>query len=160
MGALVQWATILSPIISTIAVVVAVVAIYCNSKDTNKKISAIEKSTSEQIAAIEESTVKQIKSIKELTEIQIELSSIQLQKELNEARTSYLQVSQRTIDEMERDEAFRHIGGEFEIIRQRQDRRRDLVDEEELKKKYVDNLQGIQGKYNVLKKKFEENKNS
>ena len=60
MNAIVQWATILSPII---AIIIAVVAIYFSSKDTNKKI-----------AAIEDTTEKQIKSIKELSRLTIEVS--------------------------------------------------------------------------------------
>lgn len=66
-----QWATILSPIISAIAVVVALIAIYCNSKDTNKKIAEMEKNTSDQI-----------ESIKKLAKLQAEIASSQLGKEL------------------------------------------------------------------------------
>ena len=53
------------------------------------------KDTAKQIAALEESTTKQIESIKELARIQIEITSIQLQKELTEARTGYLQASEK-----------------------------------------------------------------
>lgn len=67
MNAIVQWATILSPII---AIIIAVVAIYFSSKDTNKKI-----------AAIEETTEKQIKSIKELSRLTIEASLKQVDLE-------------------------------------------------------------------------------
>ncbi len=56
------------------------------------------KDTAKQIAAIEESTTKQIESIKELARIQIEITSIQLQKELTETRQSYLQASEKNMD--------------------------------------------------------------
>lgn len=56
------------------------------------------KDTAKQIAALEESTTKQIESIKELARIQIEITSIQLQKELTEARTGYLQASEKNMD--------------------------------------------------------------
>ena len=56
------------------------------------------KDTAKQLAAIEESTTKQIESIKELARIQIEITSIQLQKELTETRQSYLQASEKNMD--------------------------------------------------------------
>jgi hypothetical protein len=56
------------------------------------------KDTAKQIAALEESTTKQVESIKELARIQIEITSIQLQKELTEARTGYLQASEKNMD--------------------------------------------------------------
>lgn len=67
MTEVVQWATILSPII---AIIIAVVAIYFSSRDTNKKI-----------AAIEENTAKQIKSIKELSRLTIEAALKQVDLE-------------------------------------------------------------------------------
>lgn len=56
------------------------------------------KDTAKQIAALEESTTKQVESIKELARIQIEITSIQLQKELTETRQSYLQASEKNMD--------------------------------------------------------------
>ena len=56
------------------------------------------KDTAKQLAAIEESTTKQVESIKELARIQIEITSIQLQKELTETRQSYLQASEKNMD--------------------------------------------------------------
>ena len=81
MTEVVQWATILSPII---AVIVAVIAIYCSSRDTNKKI-----------AAIEDSTAKQIKTVKKLTRLQLELSTMQINKELWESRYRRHQTTQK-----------------------------------------------------------------
>lgn len=66
------------------------------------------KDTAKQIAALEESTTKQIESIKELARIQIEITSIQLRKELTDARTSYLQVSEKSMDAI--DDRFSMMG--------------------------------------------------
>ena len=55
------------------------------------------KDTAKQIAALEESTTKQI-----------EITSIQLRKELTEARTSYLQVSEKSMDAI--DDRFSMMG--------------------------------------------------
>ena len=66
------------------------------------------KDTAKQIAALEESTTKQIESIKELARIQIEITSIQLQKELTEARTGYLQASEKSMNAI--DDRFSMMG--------------------------------------------------
>ena len=66
------------------------------------------KDTAKQIAALEESTTKQIESIKQLARIQIEITSIQLQKELTEARTGYLQASEKSMDAL--DDRFSMMG--------------------------------------------------
>ena len=66
------------------------------------------KDTAKQIAALEKSTTKQIESIKELARIQIEITSIQLQKELTEARTGYLQASEKSLDAL--DDRFSMMG--------------------------------------------------
>ena len=67
------------------------------------------KDTAKQIAALEKSTTKQIESIKELARIQIEITSIQLQKELAEARTGYLQASEKSMNAI--DDRFRNSHG-------------------------------------------------
>lgn len=94
MNVIVQWATILSPII---AVLIAWWMSRSSAKDTAK-----------QIAALEESTTKQIESIKQLARIQIEITSIQLQKELTEARIGYLQASEKSMDAI--DDRFSMMG--------------------------------------------------
>jgi hypothetical protein len=67
MDVIVQWATILSPIVAI------VVAIWISKKSA--------KDTAKQVAAIEESTAKQIESIKKLSILQAEITSIQLDME-------------------------------------------------------------------------------
>ena len=79
------------------------------------------KDTAKQIAALEESTTKQIESIKELARIQIEITSIQLQKELTEARTGYLQASEKSMDAI--DDHFNMMGIPYnEIVVRMQDK--------------------------------------
>ena len=58
-----------------ITILIAVYAAKSGSKDTTKKL-----------AALEESTQKQVRSIKQLTYIQLKLAKIQLDKELAVAR--------------------------------------------------------------------------
>ena len=65
---IVQWATILSPII---AVLIAWWMSRSSAKDTAK-----------QIAALEESTTKQIESIKELARLQMDASIKQVELEI------------------------------------------------------------------------------
>lgn len=67
MDTIVQWATVLSPIVAVL------IAICVNRKSA--------KDTAKQIAAIKESTEKQIESIKKLTMLQAETTSIQLDME-------------------------------------------------------------------------------
>ena len=68
MDAIVQWATILSPII---AVLIAWWMSRSSAKDTAK-----------QIAALEESTTKQIESIKQLARLQMDASIKQVELEI------------------------------------------------------------------------------
>ena len=68
MNVIVQWATILSPII---AVLIAWWMSRSSAKDTAK-----------QIAALEESTTKQIESIKELARLQMDASIKQVELEI------------------------------------------------------------------------------
>ena len=107
MNVIVQWTTILSPIV---AVFIAWWMSRSSAKDTAK-----------QIAALEESTTKQIESIKELARIQIEITSIQLQKELAEARTGYLQASEKSMNAI--DDRFSMMGILYnEVVARMQDK--------------------------------------
>ena len=85
MDIIVQWATILSPII---AVVIAILTSRSSKKDTDKKLAALEKSTHDQIAALEKSTKEQVESIKELSRLQIDATIQQVDVEL--AKNVYL----------------------------------------------------------------------
>ena len=84
MNVIVQWTTILSPIV---AVFIAWWMSRSSAKDTAK-----------QIAALEESTAKQIESIKELARLQIEISTLQMSKELSDARSQYIQITKKSMN--------------------------------------------------------------
>lgn len=56
------------------------------------------KDTAKQIAALEESTSKQIESIKELARLQIEISTLQMSKELSDARSQYIQITKKSMN--------------------------------------------------------------
>ena len=59
------------------------------------------KDTAQQIAALEESTQKQVESVKELAKLQIEISKLQMSKELSDARNQYLKVSKKSMDQID-----------------------------------------------------------
>ena len=87
MDIIVQWATILSPII---AVLIAWWTVRSSAKDTAKKISKLEESTREQIAALEGSTTKQVESVKQLAKILIRTTQIQMNLELKDSCRRFL----------------------------------------------------------------------
>ena len=82
MECVVQWATILSPII---AVLLAWLMIWANSKDVAK-----------QIKSFEENTNRQIENIKKVAEIQLDIAITDLQKEQWAARHKYIETSKKT----------------------------------------------------------------
>ena len=125
MDTIVQWATILSPIIAV------VIAIWASRSS--------EKSTAEKLFALEESTTKQVESVKELTKIQIEVTKMQLQKELWEAKLHYLQTSQRVENECQRDHFHQWVSG-AESLYQREDKKKDLSDNKEFYTKQINML--------------------
>ena len=151
MDIVVQWATILSPII---AVLIACWTVWSSSKDTAKKMAALEKSTREQIAALEKSTTKQIESVKELTRIQLELSIMLIEKEATETRAHFKQTSKRFWDEMERDRTFNQFGPAEDSWRKRDDRRRDLTDKQEYDSNHLQDLHCYLVRLKELKEKI------
>lgn len=68
-----------------ITILIAVYAARSGSKDTAKKL-----------AALEESTQKQVESIKELAKIQTKLAALQFEKEAGEARFRFRQKTEET----------------------------------------------------------------
>ena len=88
MNAIVQWATILSPII---AVLIAWWMSRSSAKDTAKQIGAQNESTAKQLAAQNESTSKQVEAMIKVAKTQIELSKIQLEVELWDAENKFNQ---------------------------------------------------------------------
>ena len=130
MEAIVQWATILSPII---AVVIAIWASRSSAKETAKKI-----------AALEESTTKQVESIKKLARIQIETAQIQINKELWEARTKHSQASQKKSDMNRFGAPFVNVGEIGTVYNQRMSEERNLTYESVFLQKNVQVLEQCQ----------------
>ena len=62
----------------------------------------------------------------------------------------------RSLDEDVRNHQFNQIGGPFEILRQREDRRRDLSDSQDFYAKQIDELQNAISQIQVLRKKLGE----
>ena len=73
-----------------ITILIAVYAARSGSKDTAKKL-----------AALEESTTKQVESIKELAKIQAKIAALQLEKEAWEARHRVRQLSEESFNALE-----------------------------------------------------------
>ena len=148
---IVQWATILSPII---AVLIAWWTVWSSSKDTAKKIATLEKSTMEQIVALEESTKKEVESVKELTNIQIELSILQTEIQLKEMDDYHKILSQRVEEDSQKDNCFNQYDDHLNAIRQEEKRTRDLMDEQLKTIKQFRNLYELRAKLIELKKRI------
>lgn len=140
METIVQWATILSPII---AVGLAWWTVRSSSRDTNKKIDAIE-----------DSTAKQIKTVKKLTRLQLELSTMQINKELWESRYRHLQTTQKQSSNEGIGAAMR-----AQLPPSMQDeirRKEDLSYEEDFYTKQRQFLEGYQKRLMEIQKELEE----
>lgn len=138
----VKWATILSPII-------AVLIAWWMGRSSRK-------ATAKQIAALEESTTKQIESIKELARLQIELSTIQIGKELAEVRARWRETSKKSWDVI--DDRFANLGFSNDVITKLQDRREkqnSLSYEQEFYEKQMNNLEGYLKRMDVIKQKLD-----
>lgn len=162
MDIIVQWATILSPII---AVLIAWWTVRSSAKDTAKKISSLEestreqisalrKTTEEQIAALEENTTKQVESVKDLTQIQIELSILQANAELKKIAARHKSLTQKVYDETKNDMMFNQLGGPYDSFRQKENRRRDLMDENDMALNELKETNELLAQLNNLKKRI------
>lgn len=125
---------------------VAIWTVWSSAKDTAK-----------QIAALEESTTKQIESVKELARIQIELTLIQMGKELWESRSRYLQASEKSMDAL--DDHFAMLGVPYNEtitrMQDRQEKRKNLSLEQDFYSKqismlnsYMERIKAIKGELN------------
>jgi hypothetical protein len=101
MEAIVQWATILSPII-------AVLLAWWTSRSSTRAAN------------------KQIATMKELEKIQIHLLQLQISKEMIEANLRESQAFNQEHD----DDHFNMIGGFADSLRQREHRKKDLASEQ------------------------------
>lgn len=138
MDIIVQWATILSPII---AVLIAWWMSRSSAKDTAK-----------QIAALEENTTKQIESIKELSKQQIEASIKQVELEIEKNLLLATQAKQ----EWEGIEGINN-SGMSNLVQYREIRKRQLEESKperdyHLYSKFIKNLETIKRGLEVSKK--------
>ena len=145
MGTIVQWATILSPIIA--------VLIACWMSKSSKE------DTAKQIAALEESTTKQIESIKELTRIQIEITILQLRKEMWDARHMIIQTMKKEFDNTE--DRFAMMGfpqsDALTKVQERQEKERNLSYERDYFDKQLKSLEVYIKHLEALKAEITEN---
>ena len=115
------------------------------------------KDTAQQIAALEESTQKQVESIKELARMQIEISTLQLSKELSDARNQYLKMSQKSINQYESRNAM--LGApinEFtSMMHERREKANDLSAEQEYCTKRINMLNSYMERMNAIKDKLD-----
>lgn len=157
MDIIVQWATILSPII---AVLIAWWTVRSSAKDTAKKISKLEESTREQIAALEGSTTKQVESVKQLAKILIRTTQIQMNLELKDSMIKERQVLEKRWDHVCREYGADgmpvEIGVVADFYRNREEKDKNLEYESELYGKRRETLMGFQEQLNEVSKELEE----
>lgn len=143
MNCVVQWATILSPII---AIIIAWVAVRSSAKDTAKKIAALAESTRDQIAALEQSTAKQVESIKELTMTQLDVTLLQIDKELWDLRYRLRYHSQEAFDDLNIQDQAYQLGIPKDKYSKIIKKEYDFKRESELLMKQLDNLESIKSR--------------
>ena len=140
---IVQISAILSPII---AVLLAWWASRSSAKDTAK-----------QIAALNESTQKQVESIKELARLQLEISTLQMSKELSDARNQYLKTSQKSFNQNENRNSM--LGVHFNEITsnmyKKKKKANDLSAEQDYCTKRINMLNSYMERMNAIKDKLE-----
>ena len=129
MNTIVQWATILSPII-------AVVIAWWMSKSSTRAAN------------------KQIAAMKELEKMQIKLLQLQLDKELLEVHVKYSQIGKREQMAHEYNQSFNQIGGFADSMRHIEERKQDLASEREYHANRVQCLQLVQNTLDELKNKL------
>lgn len=129
MEIIVQWATILSPII---AVLIACWTIKSSAKDVTM----------------------QIESIKKLAKIQIKTTQIQINKELWDANMLYQQTNDK-IQDNNANTILNYLGSSYDSIHQRVDKNRDLSDKKDYYSQRMKWLNHNLTQLNELEKKLE-----
>lgn len=128
MKIIVQWATILSPII-------AVFLAWWTSRSGARDAA------------------KMMKSVKELTKVQIEVTKVQLNKEIWEAKTRSDQASERKKMQDSFNIANHYVGGAFDSIRQRQVESQNLSDNLDFYSQQTEILQSCLEQLEILSNK-------
>ena len=115
------------------------------------------KDTAQQIAALEESTTKQVESIKELAKLQIEISKLQMSKELSDARNQYLKTSKKSMDQIDNRHAMLGVPVNeiTKMLYERQEKANDLSTEAEYCTKRINMLNSYMDRMNSIKDKLE-----
>ena len=140
---IVQWATILSPII---AVLLAWWTSRSSAKDTAKQLSALD-----------ESTTKQVESVKELTRLQMQIKEIQFNKELTSARYQY-KLALDEIDNLKKLNAsmLGTLHNDFtKEERRRREKEMDLHSKEDYYSSQISLIEGSLQKLNNIRKEVE-----
>jgi hypothetical protein len=142
MDIIVKWATILSPII---AVLIAWWTVNRSTKDTANKL-----------AALEESTNRQIESIKELIRIQLEITTLQLQKEAWDVRHMMVQTLKKENDVIDDRLAMMGVpyNHAFDKIREKQEKSRNLSYDFEYYDKRLKSIDSYLKQLDTLKVEF------
>ena len=126
-----------------ITIIIAVCAVKSSAKDTDKKL-----------AALEESTTKQIESVKELTKIQIELSILQGNMELRKIAARHKNLTQKVYDESKDDMFLNQHDAILDSLRQKENRRRDLIEENDMALNELKETHELLAQLNALKKRI------
>ena len=142
MEALVQWATILSPLI-------AVAIAWWMTKNSAKD-------TADKIACIKESTDREIESIKRLAKIQIETTQLQISTELWQARAKLLQNNDKIGDMLDMERSSMSYQAEFQPYVNRQQKKKDLSYDREFLQEYAKVLGQKQTRLTELSKQLED----
>lgn len=129
MNTIVQWATILSPII---AVLLAWWTSRRGARDTEKLVN----------------------SIRKLTEIQFELTQIQIEKEMLEAHALFSQATRRENSENHKGYMSYQIGGFMDSLQAHEDRKKDISERREFELNRLKELQKISARLESMKHQF------
>ena len=132
MDTIVQWATILSPVI---AVLIAWWTVRGSAKDTAKKI-----------AALDENTTKEVEGVKEIAITQLNVSLLQIEKELWDLRNRLRYHSQEAFDDLNIQDQAYQLGIPKDKYSNIIKKEYDFKRESELLLKQLDNLESIKSR--------------
>ena len=111
------------------------------------------KDAAHQIAALKDSTTKQVESIKELAKIQIEITKLQMDKELYEARIRQYQLRKKHGDALEREYYGYQLGESWKKIQEDKDKLNELDYENDYYTKLTEMFEYWNSKINALEEK-------
>ena len=131
MDTIVQWVTILSPII-------AVLLAWWTSRSSAREVNRL------------------IVSMKEMKKIQIGLLQIQIEKDIAEATAKYVQTEKKQKKDAEYNEFLgRQIGGGMDAIHQKEERKRDIDAEKAYQYDLMIRLKYLQNQLEIMKQQVQ-----